>query len=203
MIALAVEYSVYTTLSSGLNTVQLPESNAQLIGVFHNAQYIQIQLSPGKNAVLFSNTNSAAVLNRIMFKVNYKFGTNQVYITSPSGSVDCVLYFGSPLSGAKSLESYAGVFASATPTAVGSSTVTVTMPSSSGKIIGFIGYVSAGNCQFQWNTSVGKSLTFFDVTNELDTSQLVSPLDIPSVNSFTVTYTNSAAATVYVVFYYQ
>lgn len=197
---MAIEGSVLLNVTTaGSNTVTLPNSGLTIIGIFHNFNYMKIQLAPGKNAVI----PNLGIGYRRVLPVTFTPGTNQIFIDSGSSTGYVVFYYGTPLPGAKPLAAYSGVVATATTSASGSGTVTPTFPKGTGKLTGFTNYVTASYVETYFNIATGKTLYFFDTGNERLENDNITPLNVDLVDNFTVNYTAGAALSFYAIFYYS
>jgi len=190
--------SVSFTSNGGNNIVSLPASDLTIVGITFDDNYLSIPIGPGKNAIIPHMGQGGP---RIL-PVHFTPGTNQITVFTPTNGAVVVLYYGTPLAGSKNLTDLTGVVVSASPSAAGSGSVNVTFPKS-GTITGYSGYVTASYCQFSWNTSTGKVLTIYDEATEQLGTQNITPLSIPTGDSFTLNYNAAAALTFYSIFYYK
>lgn len=197
---MAIEGSVLLNVTTaGDNTITLPASNLTIVGIFHNFPYMKIRISPGMDAIM---PNLGTGYRRVL-PVTFTPGVNQVFINSGSATGYVVLYYGTPLPGAKPLSQYSGVVATASPTASGSGTVTPTFPKGTGKLTGFTCYVTASYVETYFSASTGKTLYFFDTNNERLENDNITPLNVPLADSFTLNYVAGAALSFYAIFYYS
>jgi len=184
--------------AAGAFTITLPASNLRIVGVFHNLPYLQIVLSPGETAVI----PNLGIGYRRVVPIDFAPNTNTVNLVAP-GAGFVVLYYGTPLPGSKPLTTYKGVVATASPAAAGSGSLNVAFPKGTGKMTGFCNYVTTSYTQLSFNTAVGKSITFFDNSNEaLDGVGGITPLNIQMSDLFALSYTAGGALTFYAFFYY-
>jgi hypothetical protein len=196
---MVIEGSISITSNGAANVITLPSSDLTIVGFTHDDYYLSVPLGPGKNAIVPPMGPGGP---RIL-PVTFKPGTNSITISSPQSGKVIVVYYGTPLAGAKNLTDLTGIALPVTTvTAAGSGSVQAVFPKS-GTITGWSGYVSAGYAQFSWNTATGKVLTIYDE----DTEQLgvvnITPLNIPTGDSFTLNYTASTALTFSVILYYR
>jgi len=196
---MVVEGSISITTNGGENVITLPSSDVTIVGFTHDDYYLSIPIGPGKTAIVPPMGPGGP---RIL-PVTFKPGTSQVYISSPTSGKVLVVYYGTPLPGAKNLTDLTGVVVPPTTlSAAGSGSVQVTFPKS-GTMTGYSGYVSAGYAQFSWNTATGKTLTIYDEDTEQLGVAMITPLNIPTGDAFTLNYTASTALTFCLIFYYK
>jgi len=196
---MVIEGSISITSNGGENVITLPSSDLTIVGFTHDDYYLSVPLGPGKNAIVPPMGPGGP---RIL-PVTFKPGTNQIFISSPQSGKVIVIYYGTPLPGAKNLTDLTGITLPVTTvTAAGSGSVQAVFPKS-GTITGWSGYVSAGYAQFSWNTATGKTLTIYDEDTEQLGVAMISPLNIPTGDSFTLNYTASTALTFSVILYYK
>ena len=197
---MAIEGSVLTNPSAaGSFTVTLPASNLQIVGIFHNLPYLQIDVSVGTKAIL---PNLGTGYRRVI-PINFTPGTNTLNMYAPAAGF-VVVYYGTPLPGSRPLTAYLGIVVTASPTAAGTGSVTPSFPKGTGRLVGYSNYVTASYVEIAFNIATGKSITFFDTNAEaLDGVGGVTPLNMALADTFTVTYTAGAALKFYAFFYYQ
>jgi hypothetical protein len=196
---MAIEGSVLLNVTTaGENTITLPNSSLQIVGIFHNFNYLKIRLSPGTDAIL---PNLGTGYRRVL-PVHFTPGTNQVFINSGSSTGYVVLYYGTPLPGSKPLSAYSGVVVTATTTASGTGTLTPTFPKGTGKLTGFTNYCTASYVETSFNIATGKTLYFFDTNNERLENDNITPLNVSLADNFTLNYTAGGALSFYAIFYY-
>jgi len=206
---MAVQGSVLASLVSGLNTINLPADNLTIVGIYPFGAQVGIQTSPGKFAYPPAPTPTINPGPQ-MIKVHYKMSTSQLLVQAfSSGTI--VIYYGTPLSGSVPLEKFTGVLTTVNFAASGSTsqTATVTMPKSGATLRGFVAYEAQTGFEYsiQWNTSTGKSLTFYSVPGQSAHTSDIVELEIPDTAiSFSVTVdasSTSAANSVNFILYYQ
>lgn len=193
---MAIQGTVRFTLAVGQNTITFPKAGLTVIGLQTSANaHLKIPISPSDNAVIFSDHN--AVCPAIV-KFFHTLQSNQMFITSDQ-IADVYLYYGTPFPGSKPLTAYKGVFATITPAAAGSGTVTFAFPGKK-QATGIMLTSSASYYNVNFNSSVGESIYVYGAPN-LEFG--VVPIDVPLPDSLTVNYDANAALSGWIVIYYQ
>lgn len=207
---MAVKGSVSVSVVAGANTINLPKDNLLIVGFYPFSVAVSFQLTPGLVAYP-PQPNPALNPAEPIIRTHYKMNSSQLIVNS-TGSGTLTIYYGdAPLPESRPLESYKGVEVSVTYAAAGSTSqnITVNMPKSGGRIIGFVAWEAQTGVEYsvQFTQSTGENLIFYLTPGQMARGRDVIPLNVPDVaNNFTVTVTASSttnASVVSMVFYYQ
>ncbi len=214
---MTVEWSVSVNASAGTNTVNLPSAGV-LIGVFHQSQYLSIQIDPSHVAVIpgrgVSNLKPAP---RPYLPVYWALAANSFQFYVPSAGL-VVFYFGQPDSDAVPLSALVGVVG--TVSLQNSGTSPATLSSSVGfnflsrtQLVGVLLQPQDGNaqwCQVSFAARPGYSVTVgvdWSMGLSLSLDSVVPLANVPVAQSLQVAVSAlvnaSATAGLYVIFYYR
>jgi len=188
------KFSIEQTLTSGLNTITLPQTNLTLVGVsVLGIPYMGIQISPGKIAYIpFGNPSGAGGIayKDPMFRVVHTFNEITFYVTVPNTpSSPAIFYFGDPTPDSIALEDLTGVAQTVSltqGTTAGIMTANLNFSFPEGKILltGYYSTVNQSYCISQFQVSTGKNIYLFNVNK---TGQdVIHPLEIEGSQAFFV-----------------
>jgi len=212
---MTTKFSISQTLTSGLNTITLPQTNLTLIGIsVLGIPYMGIQLSPGKIAYIPLGNPSGAggiAYKDPMFRVVYTFDTINFYVSVPNTPTSpAIFYFGDPTADSINLEDLTGVVETLSltqGTSAGVMNGNMTFQFPEGKIL-LTGYYSIVNQNYaisQFQISTGKNIYLFNANK---TGQdVIHPLEIEGAQSFVVSVSAyvsaSTTSTIYGILYYK
>lgn len=213
-----IEWSVLVSAQAGYNTVTLP-SPGVLVGVFHAAQYIAIQLDPSHQAIIPGRPTNASTPKpgKPYVPVVWQITANTFQFYSPIAT-GVVFYFGVPDSDAVPLSALVGVAQTVTLSNSGTSaspeSTTVTFNFlGNARLIGalFNALDTVTGYSISFTTSPGYSLTFSaDWTTSLayDLSSVIPLADIPVAQQLSVSVSAASvpaggSTSMVIVFYYR
>ena len=207
---MGVQYSIAGSGAAGQQSVQIPETGAQVVALFCSGP-VTIPISASKYAVFNLNGGGSAPIS-IPFSALVHFRTDGQTITYTNvtvGNGSVVFYFGTPFSysGIPSLPltAFAGILDNLRSyTASVAQTVTFTFPSGNLKITGISFVLGAATLvTFSLTTSTGKTINLFYNANMLGGQMAIIPLtEIESANTLSVSITSSVTTTVSTAMYY-
>ncbi|MEM3859825.1 MAG: hypothetical protein QW478_10550 [Candidatus Micrarchaeaceae archaeon] len=207
--------AVQVNLQSGVNTIPLPETGMVLKGVsVLGIPYMQIQLTPGKFAVIpLGNASGAGGLSYKdpMFRVHYQFNDLSFIVSVPNAPTSpCIFYFGDPESDSIPLENLTGIVQNVSlsqGSTAGTMTGSINFSFPSGKILidGIYVLVSQDYAIVNFPVSTGKQL--YVLNSNLIGNNSIHPLMIEGSQAFSVNYSAyvpaSSTSNLWVVLYYQ
>ncbi|MEM3423988.1 MAG: hypothetical protein QXE51_05430 [Nitrososphaeria archaeon] len=207
--------AVEANLQQGVNTIPLPETGMVLKGIsVLGIPYMQIQLSPGKFAVIpLGNASGAGGLSYKdpMFRVHYRFSDISFIVSVPNTPTSpCIFYFGDPENDSIPLENLTGIAQNATLTqgsSAGNMTGSVSFSFPTGKImitgIYFLASQQYGIINFP--VSTGKQIYILN-SNRLG-NESIHPLMVEGSQSFSVFYNvyvpANSSSNIWIILYYQ
>jgi len=209
------KFSIEQNLTSGLNTITLPQTNLTLVGVsVLGIPYMGIQISTGKIAYIPLGNPSGAggiAYKDPMFRVVHTFSEITFYVTVPNTPTSpAIFYFGDPTPDSIALEDLTGVVQTASltqGTTAGVMNTTLNFSFPEGKILltGYYSSVNQSYCISQFQVSTGKNIYLFNANK---TGQdVIHPLEIEGSQSFSINVSAyvpaSSTSTIYAILYYQ
>jgi len=209
------KFSISQTLTSGLNTITLPQTGLTLVGIsVLGIPYMGIQLSPGKIAyVPIGNPSGAGGISYKdpMFRVVYTFDSISFYVSVPNAPTSpAIFYFGDPTADSINLEDLTGVVQSlsltqGTTAGVMSGQMTFQFPEGKILLTGYWSIVNQSYAISQFQVATGKNI---NLMNANKTGQdVIHPLEIEGSQTFTVTASAyvpaSTTSTIYGILYYK
>ncbi|MEM3846258.1 MAG: hypothetical protein QXU98_11245 [Candidatus Parvarchaeota archaeon] len=207
--------AVQVNLQQGVNTIPLPETNMILKGIsVLGIPYMQIQLTPGKFAVIpLGNANGAGGISYKdpMFRVHYQFSDLSFIVSVPNApSSPCIFYFGDPENDSLPLENLTGIVQNISLTqgsSAGNMTGSESFSFPSGKVMitGIYFLVSQQYGIINFPVSTGKQIYILN-SNRIG-NESIHPLMIEGSQSFSVNYSiyvpASSSSNAWIVLYYQ
>ncbi|MEM3872840.1 MAG: hypothetical protein QXE05_09815 [Nitrososphaeria archaeon] len=211
-------FSIQVNLTSGVNTITLPQTGLTLKGVsVLGVPYIAINLSPGKVAyVPLGNPSGPGGSNNLsfkdpMFRTHYVFDSITFNCTVPNTpSSPAIFYFGDPENDSIELENLTGVVGSLQLTqgssaGVMTGAINFSFPEGKINLTGMYVNVNANWAIASFPVGSGKSLNIFN-SNRVG-NDTIHPLMVEGSQSFSVnlsSYVNASATnTIYIIIYYQ
>ncbi|MEM3859733.1 MAG: hypothetical protein QW478_10075 [Candidatus Micrarchaeaceae archaeon] len=208
-------FSIQQNLTSGSNTITLPQTGITLKGISClGIPYMAFNLSTGKTAyVPLGNASGigGASFKDPMFRVHYTFDDITFTVVVPNTpSSPAVFYFGDPEDDSIALEDLTGVLGTAQLTqgstaGVMSTSINFSLPEGRIMLTGIYSYVSANYSLVSFPVSTGKILTLFN-SNKVG-NDTIHPIAVEGSQSFSVNvsgYVNASATnTYYVILYYK
>ncbi|MEM3489825.1 MAG: hypothetical protein QXO75_09275 [Nitrososphaerota archaeon] len=207
--------AVEQTLTSGQNVIQLPETKMVLKGIsVLGIPYMQIQLTPGKFAVIpLGNASGANGLSYKdpMFRVHYQFSDISFLVIVPNApSSPAIFYFGDPEADSIPLESLTGIVQNQSLTqgstaGVMNGSVNFSFPTGKIMIVGIYVLVNQNYAIVSFPVSTGK-LVYVLNSNKIGNDS-IHPLMIEGSQAFVVNYSvyvpASSTSNLWIILYYQ
>lgn len=190
--------SVSASLSAGSNTVTFPSAGLHIVGIASTPSsnnYLTIALDATRNALIPFNT----AVGPQYYSVDYVIAGTTLTVSSLNAQT-VVFYYAYAGMGGASLDTFAAVVATTTFTAAGSATQTFTFPT--GVSLRAIVLFGVDGDSINFSTASGISLTALKVGTPNGLSQFLGVGPIPMQTTLSVTYTATAAETVYTLMYY-
>jgi len=189
------------TISSG-SSVSFPAAGLQIIGirVFSSVgAYLSTPIDATRNAIFPVKTSSET-----FYPVNFTLKGQTLNYTL-NGIVYATFYYGTgnPFGAPRPLEAYAGAVATWSPSAAGSTTLTLNFPSAV-KLTGIFTATNVGLISYSFSTKPG--FVYADQIYSEDAgirTDIVPLADIPAATSVPISATASGAGTFIVVMYYK
>ncbi|MEM4067514.1 MAG: hypothetical protein QXV17_11735 [Candidatus Micrarchaeaceae archaeon] len=208
-------FSIQQTLTSGSNTITLPQTGITLKGISClGVPYMAFNLSTGKTAyVPLGNATGVGGLSfkDPMFRVHYTFNDITFTVVVPNTpSSPAIFYFGDPESDSIALEDLTGVLGTASLTqgstaGVMSTSISFSLPEGRIMLTGIYSYVSANYSIVSFPVSTGKILSLFN-SNKVG-NETIHPIAVEGSQSFSVNISGyvdaSATNNYYVILYYK
>jgi len=195
-----IEGSVY--INGTGSSIAFPSAGLQVVGIRISAGSPQAFTTPidaTRNAVIPSKQSSDT-----LYPLNFVL-KGQTLNYSLVGAPLVTIFYGSgaPFGPSRPLEAYAGSYVTWSPTAAGSTTLTMTFPSAV-KLTGIFASTTAGTFQYSFSTKPGYTYSDFAYVDDAGVRTDIVPLaDIPAATSVPITASENQAASALIVIYYK